>query len=155
MLYFSKLVDNRLIWSYPQSATYCLVLSAHAISWHPIVFFKKLSVWSLKSSFLMKTIVFHAVTLWLNLSCRLVTGRYDATEHTMMMSSNGNIFRVTGHLCGKFTGHRWILRTKTSDASFYVFFNLHLNKQLSKQWWGWWFETPSHPLWRHCNASVI
>ena len=22
---------------------------------------------------------------------------------------------------------------------------------LSKQSWGWWFETPSHPLWRHCN----
>ena len=26
-----------------------------------------------------------------------------------------------------------------------------LNKRLSKQWWGWWFETPSCPLWRHCN----
>ena len=24
----------------------------------------------------------------------------------MMTSSNGNIFRVTGHLCGEFTGHR-------------------------------------------------
>ena len=20
-----------------------------------------------------------------------------------------------------------------------------------KQWWGWWFETSSRPLWRHCN----
>ena len=29
-----------------------------------------------------------------------------------MTSSNGNIFRVTGHLCGKFIGPRWILRTK-------------------------------------------
>ena len=26
----------------------------------------------------------------------------------MMTSSNGNIFRVTDPLCGKFTGHRWI-----------------------------------------------
>ena len=26
-----------------------------------------------------------------------------------------------------------------------------LNKRLSKQWWGWWFETPSRPLWRHCD----
>ena len=26
----------------------------------------------------------------------------------MMTSSNGNIFRVTGHLCGEFTGTRWI-----------------------------------------------
>ena len=25
----------------------------------------------------------------------------------MMTSSNGNIFRVTGPLCGEFTGHRW------------------------------------------------
>ena len=24
-------------------------------------------------------------------------------------------------------------------------------KRLSKQWWGWWFETPSRSLWRHCN----
>ena len=69
----------------------------------------------------------------------------------MMTSSNGNIFRVTGHLCGEFTGDRWIPRTKTSDASFDVFFDRRLNKQLNKQSWGWWFETPSHPLWRHRN----
>ena len=36
----------------------------------------------------------------------------------MMTSSNGDIFRVTGHLCGEFTGPRWILRTKSSDAVF-------------------------------------
>ena len=34
----------------------------------------------------------------------------------MMTSSNGNIFRVTGHLCGEFTDHRWISCTKASDA---------------------------------------
>ena len=33
------------------------------------------------------------------------------TSLFMMTSSNGNIFRVTGHLCGKFTGPRWISRT--------------------------------------------
>ena len=33
-----------------------------------------------------------------------------------MTSSNGNIFHVTGHLCGEFTGTRWIPRTKASDA---------------------------------------
>ena len=32
------------------------------------------------------------------------------------------------------------------------FFDLRQNKQLSKQSWGWWFETPSCPLWRHCNG---
>ena len=35
--------------------------------------------------------------------------------------------------------------------SFDVFFDLRLNKRLSKRWWGWWFETLSHPLWRHRN----
>ena len=33
-------------------------------------------------------------------------------------------------------------------------FHLRLNKRLSRQSWGWWFETPSHPLWRHCNDMV-
>ena len=35
---------------------------------------------------------------------------------TMVTSSNGNIFHVTGPLCGKSTGHRWIPITKASDA---------------------------------------
>ena len=29
-----------------------------------------------------------------------------------------------------------------------------LNKRLSKHSWGWWFETPSRSLWRHCNARL-
>ena len=33
--------------------------------------------------------------------------------------------------------------------SFNVFFDLRLNKRLSKQSWGWWFETLLCPLWRH------
>ena len=37
--------------------------------------------------------------------------------------------------------------------SFDVFFDLRLNKRLSKQSWGWWFETPSRSLWRHCNEG--
>ena len=39
----------------------------------------------------------------------------------MMTSSNGNIFRVTGLLCGEFTGHRWIPRTKASDVELWCF----------------------------------
>ena len=35
--------------------------------------------------------------------------------------------------------------------SFDVFFDLCLNKQLNKQSWVWWLETPSCSLWRHCN----
>ena len=39
-------------------------------------------------------------------------------------------------------------------GSFDIFFDLHLNKRSSKHWWGWWFETPSCPLWRHCNGAI-
>ena len=36
--------------------------------------------------------------------------------------------------------------------SFDVFFYLRLNKRLSKRSGCWWFETPSCPLWHHCNV---
>ena len=38
----------------------------------------------------------------------------------MMTSSNGNIFRATGPLCGEFTGQRWIPLTKASDAELLI-----------------------------------
>ena len=37
--------------------------------------------------------------------------------------------------------------------SFDVFFDLRLNKRLSKQSWGWWFETPSRSLWCRFHVS--
>ena len=39
----------------------------------------------------------------------------------MMTSSNGNIFRVTGHFCGETTDHRWIPHKKASDADLWCF----------------------------------
>ena len=42
---------------------------------------------------------------------------------------------------------------RTVTRSFEVFFDLRLNKRLSKQSWGWWFETLSRPLWRHSNVK--
>ena len=50
---------------------------------------------------------------------------------------------------GEFPAQRPVTR------SFYVFFDLRLNKRLKKQSRGWWFETLSHPLWRQCNAIGI
>ena len=38
--------------------------------------------------------------------------------------------------------------------SFDVFFDMCLNKQLSKQTWGWGFKKPSRSLWRHRNVAV-
>ena len=39
--------------------------------------------------------------------------------------------------------------------SFDVYFNLRPNKRLSKQLWGWWFETQSRPLWRYRNGILF
>ena len=46
---------------------------------------------------------------------------------------------------GEFPAQRPVAR------SFDAFFDMRLNKRLSKQSWGWWFETPSRSLWHHCN----
>ena len=40
------------------------------------------------------------------------------TFNGMMTSSNGNIFWITGLLCGEFTCNRWIPLIKASDAEF-------------------------------------
>ena len=50
---------------------------------------------------------------------------------------------------GEFSAQRPVTR------SFDVFFGLHMNKQLSKQCGGWWFETHSGSLWRQCNVIEL
>ena len=62
------------------------------------------------------------------------------------------IFRVTGPLRGEFAGDRWIPLIKPVTRTFDIFFDLRLNKWLSKQSRSRWFETPSGSLWRHCNV---
>ena len=73
----------------------------------------------------------------------------------MMTSSNGNTFRVTGLCAGNSPGTGEFPAQRSVTRSFDVFFDLYPNKQLSKQWWGWWFETPSCPLWRHRNEECV
>ena len=64
--------------------------------------------------------------------------------HNMMTSSNGTFSRVTGPLCGEFTGHRWIPRTKTSDAELWCFLGAApWIYDWLKQSRGWWSGMPS------------
>ena len=71
----------------------------------------------------------------------------------MMTLSNENIFGVTGPLCGKFTGDFPSQRPVT--RCFDVFFDLRLNKRLSKQSGRRWLDMPSCSLWRRCNGSAV
>ena len=73
----------------------------------------------------------------------------------MMTSSNGTVFRVTGPLCGELTGPGEFPAQRPVTQSFDVFFYLRLNKRLSKQPWGWWFERPPWSLWRHRNGNKL
>ena len=103
--------------------------------------------------------------------------QYGFAHGSMMTSSNGNICRVTAHLClvpqlwwrhqmvscstllALCAGHSPVtdefLAQRSVTRSFDVVFDLCLNKRLSKQWWGWWFETPSCPLWNAENYKRL
>ena len=59
--------------------------------------------------------------VWEALQHGWVFGLWKTRTRSTMTSSNGNIFRVTGPLCGEFTGDRWIPLTKASDAELRCF----------------------------------
>ena len=64
-----------------------------------------------------------------------------------MTSSNGNISRVTGPLCGEFTGHRWIPLTKASQWRGALMFSLICS------WTNGWEDNPHNPLCIQCKSS--
>ena len=67
----------------------------------------------------------------------------------MTTSPNGNIFRVTGHLCGEFTSE---FRSQMPVTRIFdIFFDFRLNKQLSKQSRHRWFEINR----AHYDVTVI
>ena len=89
------------------------------------------------------------------------TGDHRARKTVLCMLENNSWWR---HQMEKFSASLAICAGNSPVAfefpaqrpvtrSFDVFFDLRLNKRLSKQWWGWWFETPSRPLWHYCNAK--
>ena len=82
---------------------------------------------------------------------------FDTQQHSSHASFHDDVtkwkhFIVIGHLwgnllvTGRFPSHRPVMR------NFYVFFDLQLNKRLSKQSRRRWIERPSPSLWRHCNG---
>ena len=66
-------------------------------------------------------------------------------------------FALTEPLCARFNRDISVEFSQTLNRprSFDVFFDLRLNKRLSKQSRRLWFETPSCSSWRRCNESLI
>ena len=77
------------------------------------------------------------------------TGRY------MMTSSNRNISALLSFRAGNSPATGEFPAQRPVMQSFDVFYDLHLNKRLSKQSWGWWFEMLSWSLWRHHNDIMF
>ena len=75
-----------------------------------------------------------------------------AQMYLIMTSSNVNIFRVLALCAGNSPVTGEFPTQKPVTRSFDVFFDLRLNKRLSKHSRGWWFKTPSCPIRRHCNV---
>ena len=99
-----------------------------------------------------KSTIQHWFRQWLGTEHR----SFDLNQwHHMMTSLNGDIFHVTGPLCGEFSGHQWIPLTRPVTWSFDISFDLCLYKLPSKQSRRLWFYKPSCSLWRrHCNGNM-
>ena len=114
----------------------------------------------------------HISKIWRGQMASICKCSVCVLTHRAMWSVDRSHFRMTSHLSwwrhqmetfsallaicagnspvpGEFPAQRPMTR------SFGVFFDLRLNKRLSKHSYGWWFETLSCPLWRHCNVVLV
>ena len=81
---------------------------------------------------------------WWHFNFTVTWWRYQMETFSALLAPCAGNSLVTG----EFPAQKPVMR------SFDVFFDLSLNKRLNKQSWGWWFETPSCSLWRHCNEMT-
>ena len=123
----------------------------HIWVWHSILDYKQMVWW-----------YYYLVYIYNEKNDKSIIIHYEITDFSyyhyryiiddkqyMMTSSNGNIFHVTGPLWGETTGGFPSQRPVTWN--FDVFFDLCLNKRLSKQSGCWWLEMQWRSLWCHCN----
>ena len=89
------------------------------------------------------------VSKHLNLETRLRNYRHACSWWHHQMETYSALLAINAGnspVTGEFHAQRPVTRL------FDVIFDLRPNKRLSKQLWGWWFETPSRPLWCHSNV---
>ena len=80
--------------------------------------------------------------------------RLQMSCNYMIMSSNGNIFRITDLFWKETTGYRWISLTKANDAELWCFLWSAPEQTIEQTTRRRWFETTSRSLWHHCNDLV-
>ena len=72
------------------------------------------------------TVIGRSIMTWYRYSTTMTNINLSLQNH-MMTSSNGNMFRVTGPLCGEFSGPGEFRAQRPVTRSFDVFFDLRLN----------------------------
>ena len=80
-----------------------------------------------------------------------VTLKYDGSWWRHQMETFSALLALcagNSPVSGEFPAQRPVAQ------SFDVFFDLRVNKRLTKQSWGWWFGTLSRSLWRHRNDNL-
>ena len=98
--------------------------------------------------------IFHSIIYFFHPTQLLVMSPSAYLPHFvfMMTSSNGNISMLLALCAGNSQVPIEFPSQRPVTESFDVFFDLHLNKRLSKQSRRRWFEMPLHSLWCHCNV---
>ena len=139
---------TRLQWMRFRNQTYTFIVSQITLpekwaNWGPICYKDIISIGILT----MKLRCYHDSLIF------MMEILYPERTIPIMMTSSNETFSALLAICagnspvpGEFPTQRPMTR------SFDVFFDLHLNKRFSKQSWGWWLETLSWSLWRHCNV---
>ena len=83
----------------------------------------------------------------------IINNKSKQMQRNIMMSSSGNIYRVTGPIMGEIRSPVDSPHKGSLTRSFDVLFDLCLNKRLNKQSRRRWIETPSRSLLRHCSEA--
>ena len=98
---------------------------------------------SICTCWLIEMVIFDIYGEPLSIECIHTLWQLTQIIVNMMTSSNGNIFRVTGLLCGDSPVTGEFPPQRPVTRCFDGFFDLRLNKRLGKQSIRRWFETPS------------
>ena len=141
------------------------VNSPHKGQWRGALVFSLICPWingwvnNREAGDLIRHQTLYEVIVMTFITCTLSESIGDRSPHkssVMQKAVPGHIVIRVSSICvgnspvtGEFPTQRPVTR------SFDVSFDPRMDIRLSKQSWGWWFEIPSRPLWRHCNVKSI
>ena len=157
--YLIKRIDREILFSVFLYASYFgnidILIYHRWLIIHCCTFYVSVQICNLKllvlfcdvhvSHYTIHLIIFHSITRYMQHTLHSKKSMFTWWHHQMETFSALLAFCAgNSPVTGEFLAQRPVTQ------NFDVFFDLRLNKRLSKSR-GWWFETPSGSSWRHCN----